>query len=276
MITKCFVTTMFGRPFDWIEDYILNVQKLEESGWYWKIFTSAPIKSKGNVEIISMGVDGFNKLVESKFGINPNIYVTDFDVPSLHVTDFYIFSGVLFEEWLKGMNFWGITNMDVVYGRLDHFYPDSYLEDCDVFTDDVNTVNGVFSLWRNKWEINNLFQRIGNWKEIVNSKPCPWCTTHKSDRHQFWASDEYAMTEVMKQVSQEGIRYKYPKYYPLLSHDRLEQHLPSPKLKVQDDGSLWELFNDVNSPNWVHSRPVIGREIPLFHFGSTKRWPILL
>ncbi len=78
------------------------------------------------------------------------------------------------------------------------------------------------------------------------------------------------MTEVMKNAS---VRYCYPQFYFIHSHDRLEQHNPDVKLDIKEDGSLWELFRDVSPPEWPHARPFIGKEIPYFHFLRTKRWP---
>lgn len=276
MIKKCFVITMFGNPFEWIQQYIDNAQKLKESGWYWKIFTPNKIESKGNVEIVPMTIEQYDDLVEKKLGVRPTLFALPSGIPSSHITDFYIFSGIVFEDYLKDFDFWGITNLDVVYGRLDHFLPDSYLKNCDVFTDDVNTVNGVFSLWRNTEIVNSLFRHIGNWKEMISQSPCDGCRTGEKSRHLLYGSDEISMTNVMKEVAQRGIvRYKYPEFYPMLSHDRLEQHVPIPKLEIKEDGSLWELFTDIFfDSSYIHHRPVIGKEIIYFHFGMTKKWPL--
>ena len=87
---KTFIITMFGAPFSWIHQYIDHVQYLGQFGWNWKIFTSADIPSKGNVEIVPMTALDFNDLVEEKLGIRPNMFVTDSGVPSVHVTDFFV------------------------------------------------------------------------------------------------------------------------------------------------------------------------------------------
>jgi len=267
---KVFVITMFGTPFSWINEYIENVQHLEKYGWYWKIFTPNGIESKGNVEIVPMSMEDFNVLVEKKTGVRPNFFMTIKGCPSVHITDYYVASGVIFEDYLKDADFWGITNLDVVYGRLDKFVSDKLLRNCDIFTDDTNkTVNGVFSLWRNIPEINNLFRKIPNWEEKFGQAPCPVCLGF-SGGHTLFGTDEYEMSLILKN---EPLNVIDCEYYPLHGHDRLEQHLPEPKLEIKHDGSLWELSKDVNGPEWVHARPFIGREIMYFHFPKTKKWP---
>lgn len=272
---KTFVITMFGKPFPWFQQYIDGVQHLKDDGWSWKIFTPHDFESKGNVEIISMDTSEFNDLVETKFGEPSHLALTDGGIPSIHVTDFYIYSGVIFEDYLKDADFWGITNMDVVYGRLSEFVPDAVLERCDVFSDDVNTVNGVFSLWRNTPLVNNLFKRIDGWRDILFQTDCKGCVSGGKEEHHLYGSDEYHMTNVLKEA--DDIRYMYPKQFPMLSHDRLEQHSPKPKLVVsEENGSLWELFADtLGDTGYEHARPVIGKEIIYFHFSRTKTWPLL-
>ena len=161
---KVFVILMFGKPFPWIDKFIDSVQHLEKYGWCWKIFTPNKFESKGNVEIVPMTIDEFNLLVEKKTGITPLTYITDKGIPSSHVTDYMVAYGKIFEDYLK-CDFWGMMGgPDIVFGRLDRFLPDSFLEDCDIFTDDVKAINGCFTLFRNTEEINTLFKKIPNWE----------------------------------------------------------------------------------------------------------------
>jgi len=275
MHSKVFLISEFGSPFSWTDKYIENVAKLGQYGWYWKIFTPNKYENvPPNVEIVNMTIEQYAELVEKKLGIKPNFYITDKGTPSIHITDFYIFSGVVFEDYIKDFDFWGITNMDVVYGRLDHYLPDEYFRDCDVFTDDVNAINGVFCLFRNRVEINNLFRFIPNWENILKQNVCQKCITGEGE-HKLYVSDEFMMTDVMKSLG-DKVRYKYPPYDPLHSYDRLEQHQPKPKLEIKSDGSLYENFNDVfklkHDPNFTKGHR--GKEIMYFHFSYTKKWPL--
>ena len=272
---KTIILTQFGSPHPWTEQFLENVGHLGKDGWYWKIFTSNVYQNAPeNVEIVPMTTEQFNDLVQSKLGIRPQMFMTEKGVPSVHVTDFYIFSGLIFEDYLKDSVFWGIANIDMVFGRLSHFLPDSELEKWDIWTDDVNVINGIFSLYRNVPIVNTLPLLMPYWREVIGQSPCPKCLGAKVGSHVLFGSDEYGLTNVMKDPQVlERIRYGYPKYYFMHSHDRLEQHLPEVKLSMKEDGSLWELFEDIGHPDWEHAHPLAGREIPYFHFLRTKKWP---
>lgn len=274
MIKKVFLITEFGSPFSWTDKYIENIGKLKDTGWYWKIFTPNKYENlPENVEIIDMTAEQFAELVEKKLGVKPNIFITTQGVPSVHVTDFYVASGIIFEDYLKDFDFWGITNMDMVYGRLSRFVPDEVLKESDIFTDDVATINGIFSLYKNTEKVNNLFKEIPYWKEKFTQEPCKKCLGEGGE-HTLAGTDEYDMTNLARKASMEKrINMLFPQYYFLHSHDRLENHVPNIKLIIKEDNSLWELYQDLGSPNWIHKRPQIGREIMMFHFSRTKCWP---
>lgn len=275
---KTIILTQFGSPHAWTQDFFNNVSILGDYGWYWKIFTQNVYeKTPNNVEIVPMSTEEFNNLTAAKLGVRPNMFMTPKGVPSVHVTDFYIFSGLIFEDYLRDSDYWGIANIDMVFGRIDRYLPDDYLKNFDVWTDDVNIINGIFTLFRNDFEVNRLCLQIPHWKEVITQPACAKCLGLNVRGHTLYGSDEYDLTKVMREPKiLEKIRYGYPKPYPIHSHDRLEQHLPEPKLRMLPDGSLFELFEDIGHPDWEHAHPLMGKEIPYFHFLRSKKWPNII
>lgn len=255
---KVFLQTQFGKPHAWTQEYIDHVQNLAQYGWYWKIFTPNDLKSKGNVEVIKMTLKDFDELITKKCGVDPHNYLQD-GVPHKFVSDYYPAYGLIFEDYIKGFDFWGHTNWDIVYGRLDHFLSDAWLDQYDIWSDDVNTINGIFTLYRNNETVNNFFRKIPNWESMFVA-------------HNLFGIDEYYMTDLVR--NDKSIRFGYPPHYALHSHDRLDNHDPSIRLERKEDGSLWELFKDINPPAWAHARPIVGKEIMMFHFLRSKRWPL--
>lgn len=261
MLKKVFLQTQFGTPHPWTEQYIEHLKPLEKDGWYWITFTPNKITSTSNHIVVPMTLQEFDDLIYKKCGVRVGNYLTEDGLPHRFVSDFYPAMGLICEDYIKDYDYWGHTNWDIVYGRLSHFIPDEMLKTCDIWTDDLNTINGIFTLYKNEPYINTLFMEIPNWREMFMS-------------HKLFGMDEYHMTEVAKIASKEGrIQYKYPKYHALHSHDRLEHHVPNVQLERYPTGELFELFKDVKPPSWIHARPVTGKEIAYFHFIRTKAWP---
>lgn len=279
MLKKVFIITEFGTPFSWTQKYIDNASKLAKDGWYWKIFTPNKYESTENVEVVDMSAEQFSELVDKKLGVKPNMFLSPKGVPSVHITDFYMFTGLIFEDYLKDADYWGVTNMDIVYGRLSHFLPDKELSRYEVWTDDVGPeggrVNGIFSLWKNTEKINRLCMNILDWRLKLIQPPCPKCMG-EGNSHTLYGTDEIDMVPIMQELSKKGeVSYGYPKYYPFHSYDRLHQHIPKPNLELHEDNSLYEIIKDEVFPDGLGMfNGNTGKEIMYFHFIRTKEWPL--
>lgn len=259
MLKKVFLQTQFGSPHAWTEQYFENVRRLAQFGWSLKVFTPNPWKSEGNIEIIPMTVEEYDGLLLKHCGVSAGNYLKD-GVPAKLVSDHYPAFGQIFQDYIQGFDFWSFTNWDVVYGRLDHFVPDTVLESCDVWSDEVNGINGIFTLMRNDPKINNLFRFVPAWeRSFTVHEPC--------------AFDEFQMTHAIRALAARGmVRFQHPPYFPFHSYDRLIQHRPKPNLYFENDGALIERYEDrVHFPN---EKRCFGREIFLFHFSRTKVYPI--
>lgn len=267
---KVFLQTQFGSPHSWTEKYFENFRVLEQYGWYLKVFTPNSWKSEGNIEIIPMTVEEFDTLIDQRCGVRANNYLTDEGVPAKLVSDYYPAYGQIFQDFIHGFDFWGHTNWDMVYGRLDHFVSDQLLEQWDIWSDDVNAINGIFCLYRNNEQVNNLFRKVPNWqRSFTVHEPC--------------AFDEIQMTMLVRQLVERGLRFGYPPYFGYHSYDRLIQHVPVPNIYFEPDGALIERFEDPLMsreifPEGYFSFPkgAFGREIMSFHFIRTKQWPTCL
>jgi hypothetical protein len=268
MVKKCFIILQFGKPHEWTQQFIDHVLHLEQYGFFFQIYTPNPFQSQGNVQIIPMTIDEFNTLTEKKLGINPEITILPSGIPSIHVTDFLVFLGSIFAEYLTDYDYWGTIGLDCVIGRLDHFVPDEHLKKYDIWTDDIGQFNANFFLQKNTERLNNLCTQIPDWQEKLTQPPCPGCAG--TGAHSLAVTDENGMSQVLRDVSQKDVRYGYPPYHLFHSHDRLENHVPIPKLQITADGSLWDLIADTKESR----HPLMGREIAYFHFSTTKQWPL--
>jgi hypothetical protein len=248
MLKKVLILKQFGRPFGWEEQLFDNFQHLKEYGWDLFVFTSNEMKSRGNVKIIPMTLEEFDKLIIEKTGIDPHNYIdpqtgNPHKVPS----DYYPAEGLIFEDYIKGYDFWGHINWDVTFGRLDHWIPDSFLEEIDIFGNDPDAINGVFTVYRNNKFINNLFREHPQWQEVFAT-------------HYLYNFDEIHFSETVRKARDGGrVRFKSAWW---MSNDRQPQHTPIPQIETDKDHTLYELKDGKRV------------EIMLFHWNRVKQWPL--
>lgn len=80
--------------------------------------------------------------------------------------------GRIFEQELQGYDFWGYTDLDLIYGRLPDFVSAEVLAACDVFTAAPRLIVGHFSLFRNTRHISDLFLRVPGLSQILGEYEC--------------------------------------------------------------------------------------------------------
>lgn len=259
MLNKTFVQCLFGTPHDWLDPYFAHFGRLAEFGWRMKVFTPNRFDVPSNIDIIPMELADFDSLVVKYCGVDPKNFM-DGHAPKKLISDYYCAFGQIFQDYLRGVDFWGITNFDVVYGRLDRFVTDAMLEGLDIWADEPTGINGIFSLFRNDHRINNLFRQVPDWETCFKiHAPC--------------AFDEFRMTSLVRALDAAGeIRFGHPLHFPLHSYDRLIQHRPVPNVYIESDGALIERFED--SVHFPNEKGHYGREIMSFHFSRTKKWPV--
>jgi hypothetical protein len=224
--------TLFIRPFlgelpKYMDKYMANTESLKKCGFEWLIFTDR---------------EKFIALIKEKLGIDPthalegNLY---------NPSEFRPAFGLIFEDYLKGYDFWGHTDHDVVYGRLDRFMSDEFLSDTDIYGNDPEALCGPFSIYRNTPYVNNLFKEHAQWKEFFLGQ-------------KYYAFDELGMSDVVRKARDEG-RIRFKSGF-MQEHDKQRDHVPTPQIRMSDDGSL--------------SNTVTGKEMMMFHFQRSKVYPL--
>lgn len=183
--------------------------------------------------IIDTDIEDFKLRVKKKLGIE---YPGTYGNPK--VWDYRCALGLLYEDDIKGYDWWGTCDFDVVFGRVDKFVPDSWLNKLAVYSGHNKYVAGCFSLYRNVPEVNNLFKQYPEWKEkMIYPDPNAWVEK-----------------EFSKTLEQSGLPYEY-------DWCQGNPYLSRPNLK-KEDGKLFQVMPD----GW--------EEICFYHFRHSKRWPL--
>lgn len=218
-IKKLLIVPYFGDFPEWMPQFIKDFHETMRPQGYEILFDS--------------GIDGFKERVKNKLGI---------DYPGLpgtgKVWDYRCAFGVLYEEELKGYQYWGHVDLDVVFGNINKFLPDAELERLDVFSSHNEYVCGFFSLYKNSSEVNNLFKQFPNWKEMmIHPEPNGWV--------------EQMFSRILEQS---GLKYAYTFW----------------------QGNPWTTFPQLKKQGLtlLQFLPKGWEEIAYFHFRHSKKWPL--
>lgn len=220
VLRKLFITPWFGSLPPWMDQYLANAELLKPLGYDWLITTN---------------LKRFRQRVGDLLGVKCPIEPGG---GKLH--DFRPALGLLYAQELRGYDYWGHTDFDCVYGRVDRFVTDDFLTKLDVHSNHENYICGPWTLYRNDPDLAALFMKHPEWKEMLENP-------HSSG----WA--EKGFTEILdaKYFSGNG---KLNRQY---THWQTSKIGDTSDLTMQDDGTLLEGT----------------KEVMMCHFRHTKEWP---
>lgn len=71
---------------------------------------------------------------------------------------------IVHHEDIENYDFYGWTDLDILFGDIRSFYTDDLLSQYDVFSTHAVRVSGHLALFRNTLQNRNLYKKIYNWK----------------------------------------------------------------------------------------------------------------
>lgn len=148
----------FGKWPAWFEYFLLSCDF--NKSIQWLIFTDCPIpkKSPENVKFKKISFTDYKSKVSEKLGIGfypENPY---------KLCDLKPVLGFIHEEDIEGYDFWGFSDIDLVYGDLRKYYTEERLSKFDLYSTHARRVSGHFCLIRNTKKMREAFKLIKNWQ----------------------------------------------------------------------------------------------------------------
>jgi len=160
----CLVIPYFGKWPDWFGFYLKSCEFNPTINWLIYTDCKTPKNPPKNVRFISANIEDFNKLASDKLKLKINIK------NAYKLCDFKPACGIIFEDYLKSYDFWGHSDIDVVYGNIRRFITGKILSSYDVITSMKKRTAGHFTLYKNTKKINEIFKKEQKYKLIFTSE----------------------------------------------------------------------------------------------------------
>jgi hypothetical protein len=114
-----------------------------------------------NIKIIKYNLDSIGLIASKKLGFIvslPNAY---------KLCDFKPTYGYIFNEHIKGYDFWGHCDIDLIFGDIRKFMNNKLLSEYEVISSRHDYVAGTFTLFKNNEKINSLFKFSKDYKMVL-------------------------------------------------------------------------------------------------------------
>ena len=135
-----------------------------------------------NVKIVPFTLKEFNQLASQKLAFEINIKY------AYKLCDLKPAYGVIFSDHLKDYDFWGMTDIDIIFGRIREFMTDELLDAHHVISVRNDYPTGSFMLFRNIEDVNNLFKKSKDYRKVFQSEQ-HFCFDECNFKHNFLQHD---------------------------------------------------------------------------------------
>lgn len=208
-----------------------------KTGPYQRYCKDAP------VSFHSMSLRSLFRLLQQKLHISGFGYR---DFRAYKICDYKPMFGLVFSEYLKGYDYWGYCDIDMVIGNLDKFLAPTNINGADIVSG-TQTISGYMTLYKNNDSINNLFRKSSDCLQVINSA-------------QNFIFDEHGNDKIMAMkhvVAQENLEFKRIENF--VHNDCGSNNVQRNWKYLWQDGQLLDQLTH--------------QEIGAFHFVSSKRNP---
>ncbi|MCV9930345.1 hypothetical protein OIU83_21985 [Flavobacterium sp. LS1R49] len=158
------ITCWYGE-YPWYFPYFIHSCGFNPTVDFYIITDNADLipNKPSNVIIIYKTLEELINSASEKLGFTVNI-----DFP-YKLCDFKPSYGFLFPEIIEGYDFWGQSDLDVIYGNLRDFMTGDMLEKFDFISVRHDYTTGCFALYKNNDLMNTFFKRSKDYKMVFSS-----------------------------------------------------------------------------------------------------------
>lgn len=149
----------FGKWPSWFGFFLLSCRLNSSVQWLFYTDCEIPLGAPDNVSFKKITFADYKKNVSKKLSI-------DFNPESPYkLCDLKPALGFVHEEDIQGYDFWGFSDIDLVYGDLRGYFTTERLKRYDLLSTHARRVSGHFCLMRNTNKMRESFKLIKNWQE---------------------------------------------------------------------------------------------------------------
>lgn len=160
MYRICFVIPYFG-PFPFWMEYFLESCRANSTVDFL-LYTDNP-KPEGlpsNIHYRLVSFQDYKRKVSKALGI-------EFDPDCAYkLCDIKPALGAVHRNELKGYDFWGFCDLDLIFGRVRHFFSDDLLSRYEIVSTHDNRVSGHCCILKNTPKYVFAFSKVRGWRKI--------------------------------------------------------------------------------------------------------------
>ncbi|WP_178984747.1 DUF6625 family protein [Winogradskyella helgolandensis] len=169
----------FGKWPLWFDAFLKSCEANPTIQWFCPTDCVLPKAYPANITFFPTTLEDLNKHVNQVVSANVPLSPRKFcDLKPAYAD--------IFAKQVSGYNFWGICDMDIIWGDIRKFMTQDILEQYDIISSRKEAISGHFNLFRNTPEINALYKQLPDYKTLFEVPEFKW-------------TDEVVLTQYLKE-----------------------------------------------------------------------------
>lgn len=214
MKTKvCIFSVYIGELPKYINYWKISAKFNKDYDWY--VFTDSVKETTKEENITFIPID-LNKLINL---VNLKLKTPEIKIQTLNrIADFKVMYADIFENISEQYDWWGWTDLDVIYGNFNEFLNDDIFSRYEIIgyiSDNTKRLFGPFCLFSNK--LKKLYTDITDYKKLISNGNMFYrnCACLIDEKGIYETIKEKNIKVFMKTNSNEYIIKNYKKRYPM-------------------------------------------------------------
>lgn len=158
----CLITCYMGKLPQYFDYYVASCKENPDIDFVVINDSISESINDRNIQYLKMDLRELNAYATERLGVPIHL------ANAWKINELKPLFGVVFSDLLEDYDFWGWCDLDIIWGRLRHFLPDSLLTGYDVITTKTHWTAGHFTLLRNTGTCNRLFENYANVYTLLN------------------------------------------------------------------------------------------------------------
>lgn len=156
----------FGSWPQWFPIYLETCRRNPGVDWLFITDCETPDGAPANVRFKTATLEGVQQLASER--LNQEIALPH----AFKICDLRPAFAVIFDEEIRGYDFWGWGDTDLFYGSFADCLSEAALARYDVISSRSGFLSGEFTLLRNTPDINRLYSESADYERIFSSSSC--------------------------------------------------------------------------------------------------------
>jgi hypothetical protein len=161
----------FGNWPLWFEAYLVSIQANPSIQWLCPTNCELPEQYPDNIKFLETDMlslnEHVNEVVDAKMPLSPRKFC---DLKPAY--------GDIFKEEIKGYDYWGFCDMDIIWGDIRKFMTKEVLTTYDIISSRKKNISGHFNLFKNTPDLNLLYKQVPDYKSLFEQERFMWFDEH--------------------------------------------------------------------------------------------------